>query len=121
MTKTDMITRLGELSGLLGRDIDTSGTVAELEMRLLEAEEELASLPGGDGGSGTPAAGGAATRPAPEPTPAPAGGVPIRTTQTLHLNILSQGRWKGEVVKPGRDVIVPAADADALKGLVVRI
>lgn len=44
MTKNEAIARLNELSGLLGRNISTSGTVTELEMLLREAEEEYAAM-----------------------------------------------------------------------------
>lgn len=46
MTKTDMIARLEELGGLLGRQIDTSGTATDLELRLRETELEYAELSG---------------------------------------------------------------------------
>lgn len=45
MTKAQMIARLKVLAKILGRDVDTSGTQAELEQRLMEWEEEAASLP----------------------------------------------------------------------------
>ncbi len=44
MTKTELIARLEELGSLLGRQLDTSGTVTELELRLREAEDECAEL-----------------------------------------------------------------------------
>ncbi|MTC16259.1 hypothetical protein GKR69_07320 [Providencia alcalifaciens] len=44
MTKAQMIARLKVLAKILGRDVDTSGTQAELEQRLMEWEEEAASL-----------------------------------------------------------------------------
>ncbi|KAB8307256.1 DNA-packaging protein [Erwinia endophytica] len=41
MSKNELIARLLELGELLGREIDTTGTIAELEQRVTEAEEEL--------------------------------------------------------------------------------
>lgn len=44
MTKNEIITRLCALSGELGREIDTTGTLAELELRLREVEEECSVI-----------------------------------------------------------------------------
>lgn len=123
MTKTEMIARLGELSALLGRDIDTSGTVAELEIRLLEAEEELASLTDDPdvvtGAASTSVVSCVEIQPGTDDDPS--GVVLIRTTKTLQLNIFSKGRWKGDIVKPGREVFISADDAGSLGTQIIRV
>ena len=52
MSKKEMVARLEALGEMLGRQIDTSGNVAELELRLREAEEELEATQGGVLGGG---------------------------------------------------------------------
>ncbi|OAT26720.1 hypothetical protein M976_02881 [Buttiauxella ferragutiae ATCC 51602] len=49
MERKEIIARLNELSGELGREIDITGSSAELALRLREAEEELGAI-NGDGG-----------------------------------------------------------------------
>lgn len=44
--KDDVIARLSELAVTLEREVDTSGSVADLELRLREAEDEVAALAG---------------------------------------------------------------------------
>ena len=39
--KETLIARLKELGKMLGRDVNTSGTIQELSMRIAELEEEL--------------------------------------------------------------------------------
>ena len=44
MAKPDLIAELNELSGKLGRPLDTEGTVPVLEARIAQAKEELTLL-----------------------------------------------------------------------------
>jgi hypothetical protein len=43
-TKNELIAQLVEMGGVLGRELLTSGSVAELELRVREAQEEIAQL-----------------------------------------------------------------------------
>lgn len=51
--KDELIGQLQELSVKLGRDADISGTVAELQMRIREAQDELDALNDDDGNEQT--------------------------------------------------------------------
>ncbi|MBC3253512.1 hypothetical protein H8I91_24920 [Serratia fonticola] len=43
-TKNELIAQLLDMGGVLGRELLTSGSVAELELRVREAQEEIAQL-----------------------------------------------------------------------------
>lgn len=127
--KDDLILHINELGQKLGRTLTTTGTIADLELRIREAQEELDALDEPLSGDGSDSGTGAQPLPLPdsgaavsdEPS-APAAGdrVCVRVLRTLHLQA-----WHPVSGRPVRvavqdsEVLVNASELPALQKLVV--
>lgn len=127
--KDELICELNALSLTLGRSLSTTGSIADLELRVREAQEELDALSeplsGDDSGSET------LTEPEPLPdsdesgndaVSAPATGerVCVRALKTLHLQAWHPvSGCPVRVAAQDSEVLVNASDLPALQGLVV--
>lgn len=132
--KETLIARLKELGKMLGRDVNTSGTIQELSMRIAELEEELdgdAGSVGGENGEenasgstgSTGSTNGDIADAAKEKTKATTTDdrVTVETLATLHIDALHATRNEPvSIVEPGVIIRVSEQDADELiaKGLV---
>lgn len=118
--KEDIICRLNVLASILGRDIDTSGTVADLEQLLRETEDEAAMLADDPGTSDEDLAGGEGVQDS--ATRADGAVVGIRVTKTLHVRGANGKRESARIVRLGRETTVRADDFATFKpGLAVRV
>ncbi|WP_312189934.1 DNA-packaging protein FI [Leclercia sp.] len=137
--KETLISRLKELGKMLGRDVNTSGTIQELSMRIAELEEELDGDAGSvDGENGEENASGSTgstgsigsigstdgdiADAAKEKTTATTADdrVTVETLATLHIDALHATRNEPvSIVEPGVIIRVSEQDADELiaKGL----
>lgn len=131
--KETLIARLKELGKMLGRDVNTSGTIQELSMRIAELEEELDGDAGSvDGENGEENASGSTgstgstdgdiADAAKEKTKATTTDdrVTVETLATLHIDTLHATRNEPvSIVEPGVIIRVSEQDADELiaKGL----
>jgi len=128
--KETLIARLKELGKMLGRDVNTSGTIQELSMRIAELEEELDGDAGSvDGENGEENASGSTDSTdgdiadvAKEKTKATTTDdrVTVETLATLHIDALHATRNEPvSIVEPGVIIRVSKQDADELiaKGL----
>ncbi|AXF65236.1 DNA-packaging protein FI [Leclercia sp. W17] len=128
--KETLIARLKELGKMLGRDVNTSGTIQELSMRIAELEEELDGDAGSvDGENGEENASGSAgstdgdiADAAKEKTKATTTDdrVTVETLATLHIDALHATRNEPvSIVEPGVIIRVSEQDAEELiaKGL----
>ena len=131
--KETLIARLKELGKMLGRDVNTSGTIQELSMRIAELEEELDGDAGSvDGENGEENASGSTgstgstdgdiADAAKEKTKATTTDdrVTVETLATLHIDALHATRNEPvSIVEPGVIIRVSKQDADELiaKGL----
>ncbi|MCZ7840059.1 DNA-packaging protein FI [Leclercia adecarboxylata] len=137
--KETLIARLKELGKMLGRDVNTSGTIQELSMRIAELEEELDGDAGSvDGENGEENASGSTVSTvstvstgstdgdiadaAKEKTKATTTDdrVTVETLATLHIDAMHATRNEPvSIVKPGVNIRVSEQDADELiaKGL----
>ena len=131
--KETLIARLKELGKMLGRDVNTSGTIQELSMRIAELEEELDGDAGSvDGENGEENASGSTDSTdstdgdiadaAKEKTKATTTDdrVTVETLATLHIDALHATRNEPvSIVEPGVIIRVSEQDADELiaKGL----
>ena len=131
--KETLIARLKELGKMLGRDVNTSGTIQELSMRIAELEEELDGDAGSvDGENGEENASGSTgstgstdvdiADAAKEKTKATTTDdrVTVETLATLHIDALHATRNEQvSIVEPGVIIRVSKQDADELiaKGL----
>jgi len=131
--KETLIARLKELGKMLGRDVNTSGTIQELSMRIAELEEELDGDAGSvDGENGEENASGSTgstgstdgdnADAAKEKTTATTTDdrVTVETLATLHIDALHATRNEPvSIVEPGVIIRVSEQDADELiaKGL----
>ncbi|MCT9843329.1 DNA-packaging protein FI [Leclercia adecarboxylata ATCC 23216 = NBRC 102595] len=130
--KETLIARLKELGKMLGRDVNTTGTIQELSMRIAELEEELDE--GGEVATGESneqdeagIVAGAGENVPPvtaDTTDATLSGdgelVVIETLATLHIDALHATRNEPvSIVEPGVIIRVSEQDADELiaKGL----
>ncbi|MEZ2829039.1 DNA-packaging protein FI [Serratia liquefaciens] len=123
--KDDLIAKLGELGKVLGRELSTEGTIAVLQLRIREAEEEIEALEEDGSGTDGAGAGGSGTLP---PTPgdefqpkAPKSEVnndwvAVRVLTTLHINALHETRNQPvKMAYAGDTVRVLASDVDDLE------
>ncbi|WP_337015515.1 DNA-packaging protein FI [Leclercia sp. AS011] len=131
--KETLIARLKELGKMLGRDVNTSGTIQELSMRIAELEEELDGDAGSvDGENGEENASGSTDSTdstdgdiadaVKEKTKATTTDdrVTVETLATLHIDALHATRNEPvSIVEPGVIIRVSEQDADELiaKGL----
>jgi len=125
--KETLIARLKELGKMLGRDVNTSGTIQELSMRIAELEEELDGDAGSvDGENGEENASGSTdgdiADAAKEKTTATTTDdrVTVETLATLHIDALHATRNEPvSIAEPGVIIRVSEQDADELiaKGL----
>ncbi len=131
--KETLIARLKELGKMLGRDVNTSGTIQELSMRIAELEEELDGDAGSvDGENGEENASGSTgstgstdgdiADAAKEKTKATTTDdrVTVETLATLHIDALHATRNEPvSIVEPGVIIRVSEQGADELiaKGL----
>jgi len=129
--KETLIARLKDLGKMLGRDVNTSGTIQELSMRIAELEEELDGEAGsvdGENGEGnasgsTGSTDGDIADAAKEKTTATTTDdrVTVETLATLHIDALHSTRNEPvSIAEPGVIIRVSEQDADELiaKGLV---
>lgn len=123
--KEDIIERLAELSEALGRDIDTTGSVAELELRLREAEEEFSAQEEGsvgDDSGDTSAAGGGDTAGEPEAGNTADALISIRVAKTLVVMAAYGKTQRQKIVRQGQEVTVRAGEFALFKpGLAKRV
>ncbi|HEF0076156.1 TPA: DNA-packaging protein [Citrobacter youngae] len=125
--KEKLIARLNELGVQLGREVNTSGTIQELSMRIAELEEELNdgtdthSVENGGVSDGSASPG--AVEPVP-PVDAVLSGrtddalMAVETLATLHIEALHATRDElVSIVEAGTVIRVTEADADSLVAL----
>lgn len=118
MTKNEIIARITELGVLLQRELNTKGTVAELELVLREAEAEYAALSDTEGD--TPPPGNTVLTPTSAPVQPEGTGtlVRVKTRVSLHLNALHETRDTiVKIVHPGTVVRIQPALAIELSSL----
>jgi len=131
--KETLIARLKELGKMLGRDVNTSGTIQELSMRIAELEEELDGDAGSvDGENGEENASGSTgstgstdgdiADAAKEKKKATTTDdrITVETLATLHIDALHAMRNEPlSIAEPGVIIRVSEQDADELiaKGL----
>ncbi|MGE6300607.1 DNA-packaging protein FI [Serratia liquefaciens] len=121
--KDELIAKLGELGKVLGRELSTEGTIADLQLRIREAEEEIEALE--EDGDGTDGAGGSGpllqtTTEQRQPMPPKSEGeiewVTVRVLTTLHINALHETRNQPvKMAYAGDTVRVLASDVDDLE------
>lgn len=112
--KDELIGQLQALSVKLGRDADISGTVAELQMRIREAQDELDALNDDDGNEQTnvvlPAEINNDVSTLVDKTP----WVPAVACKTLHIRALHAERDEAlALIFAGQALRVAADEADA--------
>lgn len=116
--KDALIATLGALSKQLGRELSAEGTAAELQLRIREAEDELATQAEGENTRGNPGepdkdTGVTADRPS---TPQPSDAVRVQVLTTLHINALHETRDQPVKLAYTGDIVrVPAEAVDALR------
>ncbi|CAI2527375.1 DNA-packaging protein FI [Serratia ficaria] len=125
--KDDLIAQLGELGKVLGRELSTEGTIADLQLRIREAKEEIEALEedgdGTDGSSGgAPGSGPLLQTTTEQHQPrAPKSEdeiewVTVRVLTTLHINALHETRNQPvKMAYAGDTVRVLASDVDELE------
>ena len=125
--KEKLIARLNELGAQLGREVNTSGTIQELSMRIAELEEELNdgtdthSVENGGVSDGSASPG--AVEPLPPVDTVLSGRtdsalVAVETLVTLHIEALHATRDEPvSIVEAGTVIRVTATDADSLVAL----
>ncbi|MFI7808536.1 DNA-packaging protein FI [Citrobacter werkmanii] len=125
--KEKLIARLNELGAQLDREVNTSGTIQELSMRIAELEEELNDGTDTDSVENGGVSDGSASTGAVEPVP------PVHTVlsgrtddalmavealATLHIEALHATRdERVSIVEAGTVIRVKEADADSLVAL----
>lgn len=125
--KEKLIARLNELGALLGREVNTSGTIQELSMRIAELEEELNDGTDTDSVENSGVSDGSTSTGAVEPVP-PVDTVlsgktddalmAVATLATLHIEALHATRdERVSIVEAGTVIRVTEADADSLVAL----
>lgn len=123
--KDALIATLGALSKQLGRELSAEGTAAELQLRIREAEDELATQADGENTRGNPGepdkdtgvtADRSSTSPQPPDAVAALGGVRVQVLTTLHINALHETRDQPVKLAYTGDIVrVPAESVDALR------
>ncbi|HCU0795751.1 TPA: DNA-packaging protein [Citrobacter braakii] len=125
--KEKLIARLNELGAQLGREVNTSGTIQELSMRIAELEEELNDGTDTDSVENGGVSDGSASTVAAEPVP-PVDTVlsgrtddalmAVETLATLHIEALhATCEERVSIVEAGTVIRVTEADADSLVAL----
>lgn len=125
--KEKLIARLNELGVQLGREVNTSGTIQELSMRIAELEEELDDGTDTDSVENGGVSDGSTSTGAVEPVP-PVDTVlsgrtddalmTVETLATLHIEALHATRDElVSIVAAGTVIRVTEADADRLVAL----
>ncbi|EMO7233020.1 DNA-packaging protein [Citrobacter freundii] len=125
--KEKLIARLNELGAQLGREVNTSGTIQELSMRIAELEEELNDGTDTDSVENGGVSDGSASTGAVGPVP-PVDNVlsgrtdgalmAVETLVTLHIEALHATRDdRVAIVEAGTVIRVTEADADSLVAL----
>lgn len=126
-TKDELIAKLGELGKVLGRELSAEGTIADLQLRIREAEEEIEALEedgdGSTGGTGgalgsglLPAAPGDELQPSAPKSEGAIEWVTVRVLTTLHINALHETRNQPvKMAYAGDTVRVLASDVDELE------
>ncbi|MES0529118.1 DNA-packaging protein FI [Citrobacter portucalensis] len=125
--KEKLIARLHELGAQLGREVNTSGTIQELSMRIAELEEELNDGTDTDSVENGGVSDGSASTGAVGPVP-PVDNVlssrtdgalmAVETLVTLHIEALHATRdERVAIVEAGTVIRVKEADADSLVAL----
>lgn len=111
MNKTEALARLKELAVILGREVDTTGTAADIEQRVIEWEEEAAALqeesePQINSEGNADAA-----------TVQPNGLVLVKFLKTVHMpGVKDKDNQEIEFPCAGSTGFVSAVDAELLKG-----
>ena len=105
-TKEENINRLHELAELLGRNVDITGSAAEINQRVMEWEEEAGDgMAAGDGAGMQHNTGTGKTGPTEERL---AGWVEVRAIKTLHTTARTiTGAPVSELVQAGAEVLIP--------------
>lgn len=125
--KEKLIARLNELGVLLGREVNTSGTIPELSMRIAELEEELDDETETGGVDPGGVSGGSVTTSTEQPT-SPANGtlpaatddtlVVVKTLVTLHIDAMHATRDECvPIAEVGSVIRLTEADATSLVSL----
>ncbi|EIV2907044.1 DNA-packaging protein [Citrobacter braakii] len=125
--KEKLIARLNELGAQLDREVNTSGTIQELSMRIAELEEELNDGTDTDSVENCGVSDGSASTGAVEPVP-PVDTVlsgrtddalmAVEALATLHIEALHATRdERVSIVEAGTVIRVKEADADSLVAL----
>lgn len=125
--KEKLIARLNELGAQLDREVNTSGTIQELSMRIAELEEELNDGTDTDSVENGGVSDGSASTGAVEPVP-PVDTVlsgrtddalmTVEALATLHIEALHATRdERVSIVEAGTVIRVKEADADSLVAL----
>ena len=125
--KEKLIARLNELGAQLDREVNTSGTIQELSMRIAELEEELNDGTDTDSVENGGVSDGSASTGAVEPVP-PVDTVlsgrtddalmAVEALATLHIEALHATRDElVSIVEAGSVIRVKEADADSLVAL----
>ncbi|EAZ4766605.1 DNA-packaging protein [Salmonella enterica] len=125
--KEKLIARLNELGAQLDREVNTSGTIQELSMRIAELEEELYDGTDTDSVENGGVSDGSASTGAVEPVP-PVDTVlsgrtddalmAVEALATLHIEALHATRDElVSIVEEGTVIRVTEADADSLVAL----
>lgn len=113
--KDELIGQLQELSVKLGRDADISGTVAELQMRIREAQDELDALNDDDGNEQTNVVLPAEINNDVSTLVDKTSWVPAVACKTLHIRALHAERDEAlALICAGQALRVAADEADAL-------
>lgn len=125
--KEKLIARLNELGAQLDREVNTSGTIQELSMRIAELEEELNDGTDTDSVENGGVSDGSASTGAVEPVPPVDTVLSVRTDDalmavealaTLHIEALHATRDElVSIVEAGTVIRVKEADADSLVAL----
>ncbi|AYN30194.1 hypothetical protein D8682_26375 [Buttiauxella sp. 3AFRM03] len=120
MEKKDIIARLNQLSDELGPGIDTSGSVADLELRLREAEDEFAAI-NGDDGAGSDGDGSRSANLKSDVTnghidSSTGERINVKPLMCLHLKVFNtRGNLVSKCVSPGEWVEIASGDFDHKK------
>lgn len=125
--KEKLIARLNEFGAQLGREVNTSGTIQELSMRIAELEEELDDGTESDSVENGGVSDGSTSTGAAEPVP-PVDTVlsgrtddalmTVKTLTTLHIEALHATRdERVSIVEAGTVIRVTEAEADSLVAL----
>ncbi|AYN26414.1 hypothetical protein D8682_05010 [Buttiauxella sp. 3AFRM03] len=117
MEKKDIIARLKLLSDELGREIETTGSVVDLELRLREAEDEFAAINGDDG---VHSEGGVSSQAAAsmihQTDLSSRERIKVKPLTCLHLKVFNpRGNLISKCVPPGEMVEIASGDFDHKK------